>query len=162
QVSGVETQIADEGATIVSNAAGDLFTFWGDGGNQQLLFAKSTNGGLSFGAPRQVAKTISYGGTTGVFAANGAAWVGLGAAAFHDATHDDVYASWSDLSGEAGCTLWSQAPSFHAPPNTCKSRVWLARSPDGGATWSLPVMIHHPVANDDQFLPVLALDEADG
>src|ERR1700688_1796007 len=57
QVSGAETTGTAIGGDVKTYAFGDLFAFYPDTGSQGIYVAKSTNGGVSFGAPVQIATT---------------------------------------------------------------------------------------------------------
>jgi hypothetical protein len=76
------------------------------------------------------------------------------------ASKDLVYAVWTDLSGESGCTS-GLGPGSNVS-SSCKSRIWFARSTDGGATWSAPTMINNQSGKNDQFHSRLCVDETDG
>jgi hypothetical protein len=162
QVSDARTVQATEGAEAETNSAGDVFGFWGDGGSRQLFVAKSTDGGATFGAPVVLAHTFDQGSVWVPATASGVASTHVSGGAFKNGTENQVYAVWVDLSGEAGCTIWNEQPVFVVGGNSCTSRVWFARSTDGGATWSQPVKIHHQPTRNDQFMPVLAVDETSG
>jgi hypothetical protein len=61
------------------------------------------------------------------------ALVYVSAGAYRTAAKNLVYASWTDLSGAAGCNSPGNEPGANTA-SACKSRVWFARSTDGGAT----------------------------
>ena len=81
--------------------------------------------------------------------------------AYRTATKNLVYASWTDLSGVAGCTSPANEPGTNVA-STCKTRVWFARSTDGGATWGAPVMINNQASLNDQFNQWMVVDETTG
>ena len=72
-----------------------------------------------------------------------------------------VYAVWTDLSGETGCTAASNEPGTSAT-SACKTRIWFAKSANGGTTWGAPVKLNNPSGKNDQFNPWLAVDETNG
>ncbi|HKC24908.1 MAG TPA: dockerin type I repeat-containing protein, partial [Thermoanaerobaculia bacterium] len=74
---------------------------------------------------------------------------------------NDVYASWTDLSGEAGCTTNSDEPGTNAA-SACKTRVWFTRSTNGGTTWETPRKTYDQVSLNDQFNQRLAIDASTG
>jgi Neuraminidase (sialidase) len=82
-------------------------------------------------------------------------------AAYRTATVNNVYASWVDQTGVSGCNAPANEPGTNAA-STCKSRVWVARSTDGGATWGAPVMINNQASLNDQFNQWLGVDETTG
>ena len=55
--------------------------------------------------------------------------------AYTHGTTNNVYATWTDLSGATGCTAPANEPGTNAA-STCKTRIWFSRSTDGGATWA--------------------------
>ena len=84
----------------------------------------------------------------------------ISAGAYRTATKDLVYAVWTDLSGEAGCTTGGGPGT--STGSTCKTRVWFIRSTDGGTTWSTPAMINNQAGMNDQFHSRLCVDETNG
>jgi hypothetical protein len=164
QVSGPETTGTAIGGDIKTNSAGDVFVFWPeDRGNQQIHVAKSTNGGISFGAPVTIATIFASQRQISIPAdttPHRLARVYVSGGAYRTASKDLVYAVWTDLSGDAGCTSGLGPGSNVA--STCKSRIWFARSVDGGATWSAPVKINDQPGLNDQFHSRLCVDETDG
>jgi len=140
QVSGAETTGTAIGSDIKTNRDGDVFGFWPATGNRGVFVTKSTNGGVSFGTPVKIATTFdSF--DIGVPSFNGRrALIYVSAGAYRTAAKNLVYASWTDLSGAAGCTIPANEPGSNTA-STCKSRVWFSRSTDGGATWSAPVKL---------------------
>jgi hypothetical protein len=160
KVSGAETLGTAVGGDVKTNANGDVFAFYPDTGSQGIYVAKSTNGGASFGTPVHIATTfgsfqfaIPADDSRGVLIyPTGGAW--------RAASVNDVYVAWNDLSGDPGCTA-GQGPGSRAS-SLCKSRIFFARSTDGGATWSAPVKINDPTVRNDQFFPWLVVDESSG
>jgi len=161
QVSGAETTGTGIGADVKTNARGDLFVLWPDTGSRRLYTVKSSDGGASFGAPVAVAETFgAY--DIGIPAMNlRRALIYVAAGAYRTAVDDDVFAAWTDLSGASGCTAPPDEPGGNAG-SACKSRVWFARSTDGGATWAAAAMVNPAAATSDQLNPWLAVDEATG
>ncbi|HZF14094.1 MAG TPA: hypothetical protein VFE33_35310 [Thermoanaerobaculia bacterium] len=160
-LSDVRTLLSTEGAEAATNSAGEIFGFWIDGESGRIFVAKSSDGGVSFDPPVDIA--TSFGRfRLSLPAAPNTASMHVSGGAFRNATENQVYAAWADLSGEAGCKLWTEQPTFVVGGNACKSRLWFSRSADGGATWSPPVKIDHRPTLDDQFSPVLAVDESSG
>jgi hypothetical protein len=161
QISGAETAGTALGCDVKTNGAGDLFVFWPATGNHRLLMARSLDGGASFGAPVTIATTWdSYDVSLPAFS-DRRALIYVAGGAYRTATRNLVYASWTDLSGEPGCTSADDEPDMNRS-SPCTTRIWFSRSADGGATWSVPVRLHHEPAKSDQFNPSLAVDEATG
>ena len=161
QVSGPETVGTGIGADITSNLLGQVFAFWPDTASRGIFMAKSTDGGASFGAPVRVATTFGSYEISVPASRLRPPLIYVSAATYRDALNDFVYAVWTDLTGAAGCLLPSDEPRGNAA-STCKSRIWFARSLNGGATWQRPTMLSNSPAKNDQFLPRLAVDESDG
>ncbi|HBL28843.1 MAG TPA: hypothetical protein DD490_18570, partial [Acidobacteria bacterium] len=161
QVSGAETTGTAIGSDVKTNSYGDVFGFWPATGNRRLLVTKSTDGGASYSAPVIITTTFdSYEIPVPAFATR-KILIYVSAGAYRTATKNMVYASWTDLSGEAGCTLGSQAPNTNVN-STCKTRIWFSRSSDGGTTWSAPVKINNQAGLNDQFNQWMVVDETNG
>jgi hypothetical protein len=161
QVSGAESTGTAIGGDVKTNAAGDVFAFWPTTTNRRIFVAKSTTGGASFATPVQIATTFdSF--DIGVPSFNSRrALIYVAAAAYRTATRDEVYATWVDLTGAAGCTSSANEPGSNTA-STCKTRIWFARSTSGGTTWSAPVMLNNQPSLNDQYNQWLALDETNG
>lgn len=161
QVSGAETTGTGIGGDIKTNSYGDVFAFWPDTGSRNLFVAKSTDGGAAFAAPVTIATTFgSF--QIGIPADNSRqVLIYLSGAAYRTAAKDLVYAVWTDLTGVSGCNSGANDPGS-VVASDCKTRVWFARSTDGGATWSAPRMINNQASKNDQFNPKLAIDETNG
>ncbi|HEY0512873.1 MAG TPA: sialidase family protein [Thermoanaerobaculia bacterium] len=161
QVSKTETSGTAIGCSLASNANGDAFAFWPATGNSRVIVAKSTNGGTSWGTPVVIATTKdSYDIGVPSFASR-RALIYVSGAAYRTATVNNVYASWVDLTGASGCTAPANEPGTNAA-STCKTRVWFARSTDGGVTWSAPVMTNNQSSLNDQFNQWLGVDDTTG
>lgn len=161
QVTGSESTGTAIGSDIKTNSAGEVFAFWPTTGNRRIFVAKSTNGGTSYGTPVQIATTFD-GFDIGVPSFNGRrALIYTASAAYKTQTKNLVYTSWTDLSGETGCTAPANEPGSNIN-STCKTRIWFARSTDGGATWSPAVKINNQAGLNDQFNQWLVVDETNG
>jgi hypothetical protein len=161
QVSGGETLGTAIGGDIKTNGAGDVFAFWPATGNSRIIVAKSTDGGASFGVPNVIA-TTSGSFDIGIPAMDSRrALIYVAAGAFSTSLLNNVYASWTDLTGAAGCNLPADEPGANTS-SPCKIRIWFARSTNGGVTWSVPVMLNNQPSLNDQFNQWLTVDENDG
>lgn len=161
QVSGAESTGTAIGSDVKTNSEGDVFGFWPTTTNRKVFVVKSTNGGASYGTPVQIATTFD-GFDIGVPSFNGRrALIYISGGAYKTPTKNLVYAAWTDLSGEGGCTGAGNEPGNNVA-STCKTRIWFARSTDGGATWSPKVMINNQAGLNDQFNQCLAVDEMTG
>lgn len=159
RIGGAETTGYPVGSEIKTNANGEVFGFWNDSGSRRLFVAKSTNGGASFGAAVAIASTWDLYQFSVPAMHN--AQISVSGGARRTGTKNLVYATWADLTGASGCNAPVYEPGSDAS-SSCKTRVWFARSTDGGATWSAPVMINDQASLNDQLHPKLAVDETDG
>jgi hypothetical protein len=160
QVSGAETTGTAIGDDVKTNANGDVFGFFPDTGSQRINVVKSTNGGVSFGTPVRIGSTFASFEFAIPADASRQVLIYVSGGAYRTATKNNVYATWNDLSGASGCTSGG-GPGTNAS-STCKSRIWFARSTDGGTTWSSPVKINDQSGLNDQFFPWMVVDETNG
>jgi hypothetical protein len=161
QVSGSETTGTAIGADVKTNSAGDVFGFYPDTGSRGIYVVKSTNGGASYSAPVKIVTTYdSYDIGVPSFSSR-RILLYVSGGAYRNGTTNNVYALWSDLSGDSGCTAASNEPGT-STTSTCKTRIWFSRSTDGGATWSARVKINNQSGLNDQFNPFIAVDETNG
>ena len=161
QVSGAESTGTAIGGDIRSNSVGEVFGFWPTTTNRRIIMVKSTDGGNTWAPGIQVATTFD-GFDIGIPSfATRRAFIYVSGGGYRTMAKNNVYASWTDLSGETGCTSAANEPGTNAA-STCKMRVWFSRSTDGGATWSAPVKINNQATNNDQFSQWLAIDETNG
>jgi hypothetical protein len=160
QVSGGETTGTAIGADVKTNANGDVFGFFPDTGSRRLNVVKSTNGGVSFGAPVRLGTTFASFEFAVPSNASRQPLIYISGGAYRTGTKNNVYATWNDLSGDSGCTSGG-GPGTNAA-STCKSRIWFARSTDGGTTWSAAVKLNNQSGLNDQFFPWMVVDETNG
>ena len=154
------------GGDVKTNGSGDVFAFWPgfDPVNQadaRILMNKSTDGGQTLGAAITVGRTFMIYHIPIPAQSSRYVLIYPSAAAYRTATKNLVYASWTDLTGAPGCSSVANAPNTNTT-SPCKTRVWFARSTDGGATWSTQVMINNQTSLNDQFGQRLAVDETTG
>ena len=174
QVSGAETTGEGIGGDIKTNSAGHVFAFWPDtviaptkandnpATTGRLFVAKSTDGGVHFGKPVQIASTFdSF--DIGIPSNNTRrALMYLSGAAWHTATEDLVYAIWMDQATAPGSTGGHNNEPGSNVNSPLKTRIWFSRSVDGGAHWEASRMINNQASLNDQFNPRLAMDETNG
>ncbi len=161
QVSGAESVGQALGGDVKTNAFGDVFGFWPTTVNRKVFAVKSTNGGVSYGTPVQIATTFdSF--DIGIPSFNSRrALIYVSGGAYRTAGKDLDYATWTDLTGAAGCTSSANEPGANVA-STCKTRIWFSRSTNGGSTWSAPAMLNNQASLNDQFNQALAVDETTG
>jgi hypothetical protein len=149
------------GADVKTNSSGDVFGFFPDTGSRGIFVVKSTNGGTSYAAPVKLVTTYdSYDIGVPAFSSR-RILVYVSGGAYRNGTTNNVYALWTDLSGDTGCTAAANEPGT-STTSTCKTRIWFSRSTDGGATWSARTKINNQSSLNDQFNPFLAVDETNG
>ncbi|MEO8460440.1 MAG: hypothetical protein ABI451_07920 [Dokdonella sp.] len=161
QVSGAESTGTAIGGDVKSNSMGDAFGFWPTTTNRRVFVTKSTTCGASWATPVQIATTFD-GFDIGVPSfASRRAFIYVSSGAYRTASKNMVYATWLDLSGEAGCTAAANEPGSNVA-SVCKTRIWFSRSTDGGATWSVKAMLNNQASLNDQFNQWLVVDETTG
>ncbi len=161
QVSGAETTGTGIGGDVKTNRSGVVFGTWPDTGSQKIWTVRSTNGGASFTAPVKVANTFGSFDIGIPADSSRRALIYASTGTYQDFSHNAVYVTWNDLSGEPGCTTPNDEPGFN-PSATCKTRIWFASSTDGGVTWSAAKMINNQASLNDQFFPWLNVDPTTG
>ncbi len=161
QVSKTESTGTAIGCSLASNANGDAFVFWPTTGNSRIVMAKTTNGGSSWGTPVVIATSKDSYDIGIPSMASRRALIYVSGGAYRTATVNNVYASWTDLTGASGCTAPANEPGTNAA-STCKTRIWVARSTNGGTTWGAPVMINNQASLNDQFNQWLGVDDSTG
>jgi hypothetical protein len=161
QVSGAESTGTAIGGDVKTNGSGDVFGFWPTTTNAKTFVVKSTNGGVSYGTPVQIATTFDTYDIGVPSFNNRRALIYVSGGAFRNASKDMVYATWTDLTGSSGCTAPANEPGANTA-STCKTRIWFSRSTDGGATWSPKAMVNNQASLNDQFNQWLAVDETTG
>jgi hypothetical protein len=133
---------------------GIVYVFWLDFGNSSIRMVKSTDGGVTFSLPTTV---VNINPTPGQFPNSEFRTQSLPAAGVDPRT-GAVYVTWADYhatQANAACP-----PDPTAPPNqVCDADILLARSTDGGTTWSAPTRVNQDPVGDgkDQFEPALAV-----
>ncbi|HXU47345.1 MAG TPA: hypothetical protein VN783_17600 [Thermoanaerobaculia bacterium] len=161
QISGAESSDTVTGADVEVNGDGFVYAFWTSKGNRKIFLRFSLDGGSSFEAPVEIASTFGKVDVSVPAIANRRALIYVSAATFRSVSKAMVYAAWTDLSGNAGCTSPGNEPKTD-PTSPCTSRIWFARSADFGQTWEAPVRINNPAEKNDQFHPALAVDPTTG
>ena len=162
QVSGNETFGTGIGADVKTNRLGTVFGFWPDTDSQRIFMVRSNNGGQSYSRPLLISRTFASFDVAvpAMFRRRFLIYVTAGAF-YRNPKKNMVYAAWADLAGGRGCSSPEHEPGTNRTA-ACTSRIWLARSTNGGNSWLRPVMINNPKTLNDQFNPWLAVDETTG
>ena len=161
QTSAGETTGTAIGADIKTNQDGIVFAFWPDTGSSKIYLAKSTNGGASFTTPSAVVTTFDSFDIGMPSFASRRALIYTSSAAYKSGATNNVYTSWVDLSGEAGCTVPANEPATNAA-STCKTRIWFSGSTDGGTSWSAKKMLNNQPTLNDQYNQAMTVDPVTG
>lgn len=138
------------GSDIKTNSAGAVFGFWPNTASKKIQVVRSVNGGRTWSSPGVIATTIDSFDIGIPAQGRRRVLIYVSGGAFRGNGRDHVYAAWTDLSS-ASCKAAA-----------CKTRVWFARSTDGGRSWSRKRMINNQATAGDQFNQALAVDETNG
>jgi hypothetical protein len=161
QVSGRETTGTGIGSDVKTNAAGHVFGFWPDTGSRKLYLVRSLNGGASYSKPITIARLFNSFIIQLPAQSRRAALIYVTGGAFLSGKKNNVYVAWTDLTGTRGCSTPFDDPRENVG-SACKSRIWFAKSTNGGLRWSKPRMINNPSTLNDQFNPWMVVDETTG
>lgn len=161
QVSGAETTGTGIGSDVKTNAAGHVFGFWPDTGSRKIYFVRSLNGGASYSKPTVLAKLFNSFVIQLPAQSRRSALLYVTGGAFLNGKKSNVYAAWMDLTGVNGCSTPFDDPRENVG-SACKSRIWFAKSTNGGLKWSKPKMLNNPSTRNDQFNPWMVVDETTG
>ncbi|MFN7967384.1 MAG: hypothetical protein U0V87_17045 [Acidobacteriota bacterium] len=113
---------------VATDPSGNIYYVWPAFNSQRVLMKKSTDGGVTFGATKIIANTnasFTY-SLPSMDSRNAAIYAAVDTDLSSGAFRGSIYATWGDtVSPESGI------------PADNHSRVWVARSRDGGNTWQL-------------------------
>jgi hypothetical protein len=137
---------------------GALYVFWRDFSRGRNRVAKSTDGGLTYSAPRTV---VSYRESPSPFPGSAFRNGNIPAGAV-DPVDGTVYLSYMDYHATNPDEDCPEAGEEPIEGQVCDADVMLVRSTDGGATWSEPIRVNQdPVGNGkDQFQQQLAVTDS--
>ncbi|MDQ2911313.1 MAG: glycoside hydrolase [Actinomycetota bacterium] len=160
-----------QGADVVVASNGDVYVFWREftlnNANQaEIVFAKSTNGGLTFGNPQRVWGPLQGYDRSDIYVTGGRArdcgsliFLCVSHFTFHrtdtlpNGTADKyggVYATWEQLDP----ALADNGDTYHPDG---QSQVVVSKSTNGGGSWTAPTEADHQ-ALGHQFWPNLEYD----
>lgn len=136
------------GADPFVGADGTLYVAWHDVQNNLLAESSSTDGGQTFGATHTVAATNAAFdiGIPAMATRRALVYPACGVDTSADAAHGTLYCSWTDQTSSNG------------------TDIFVARSANGGQTWSAPTRVNDDPAGvaNDQFNQWLAVDPVTG
>jgi hypothetical protein len=161
QISGGETLGTGIGSDIKTDGLGRVYAFWPDTGSRKIYFAKSTDGGSSFSRPVAVSPTFQSFQTILPAQFSRGVLLYTTAGVSINGKNVNVYVAWTDLVGGRGCSTPYDDPDDNVN-SACKTRIWFAKSTDGGTKWAKAKAINNPSSKNDQLNPWLAVDESSG
>jgi hypothetical protein len=133
---------------------GPLYVFWLDfAGDGRIRMAKSTDGGQSFSSPSTVAEISQVPRLfpNSAFRNLSIPWAAA------DPKDGSVYVSWADYHNTTPDEPCPEGTDPPAPGQVCDADILMAKSTNGGGSWSGPTRINQdPVGNGkDQFQQAL-------
>src|SRR5215813_13217313 len=135
-----------QGAFVAVGPDHSVYAFWYAGATVQMR--KSTDQGLTFGAPVTVASGL-IGGTNGDLGLSGIRQGTTTPAGFRSS--EFPHAAVNPVNGNVYATFANK------PAGADKADVFLVQSTDGGATWGGPVRVNDDATTTDQWQPTLAV-----
>ncbi|MFN3781126.1 MAG: hypothetical protein ACK4SO_02995, partial [Candidatus Kapaibacteriota bacterium] len=129
---------------------GEVFVVWNDGIEKGIGFAKSTDGGNSFSAPKIIIRYNPFGRPKNITNQGYRHTV-------KDKVRAEAYPSIvCDYTGGPRNGYLYLCWAADSVPN-----IYFSRSTDGGQSWTTPKIVHS-VEDNDQFWPWIALDPVNG
>jgi hypothetical protein len=135
-----------QGAFVAVGPDHSVYVFWYAGTSIQMR--KSTDQGLTFGAPVTVASGL-VGGTNGDLALTGIRQGTTTASGFR--SNEFPHAAVNPVNGNIYVTFANN------PAGVDKADIFVAQSTDGGVTWGAPVRVNDDATTTDQWQPTLAV-----
>ncbi|MBP7810401.1 MAG: T9SS type A sorting domain-containing protein [Bacteroidia bacterium] len=133
-----------EGATPAVGPLGEVYVAWAS--QNGLMFQKSTNGGITW-LPLEQAITATPGGwdytIAGVQRCNGLPFTVCDLS--NGPNKGTIYVNWSDQRN-----------------GILDTDIWLVKSTDNGATWSLPKRVNDDLPGKQQFMSHMTIDQVTG
>src|SRR5215510_8753706 len=135
-----------QGAFVAVGPDHSVYAFWYAGATIQMR--KSTDQGLTFGAPVTVASGL-VGGVNGDLGLTGIRQGTTTASGFR--SNEFPHAAVNPVNGNIYATFANN------PAGVDKADIFVAQSTDGGATWGAPVRVNDDATTTDQWQPTLAV-----
>src|SRR5712692_6450762 len=133
----VSNSVLNQGSVPVVGPDGTLYVVWNNLSNNQIMEAKSADGGVSFSSPVVVSSLVPLPQPPN-FLANSFFRVNSNPTAAADDTNGNVYVAWADYRNGYADILSS-------------------RSLDGGISWSKPIRVNDDTTTNDHFFPWMAV-----
>jgi len=137
----------NQGAFVTVGPDHSVYVFWLTG-STTIQMRKSTDQGLTFGAPITVASGL-VGGTNGDLALSGLRQGTAAVSGFR--SNEFPHAAVNPVNGNIYVTYNSDGAGAD------RADVFLVQSTDGGATWSAPFKVNDDATATDQWQPTLAV-----
>jgi hypothetical protein len=137
-----------QGAYITVGPDHSVYAFWYQGTNGTIQMRKSTDFGVTFGAPVTVVSGL-VGGVNGDMGLTGIRQGTATAAGFR--SNQFPHATVNPVTGNVYVTFANDGTGAD------KADVFLTQSTDGGATWGAPVKVNDDATTTDQWMPTLAV-----
>src|SRR5215470_17517731 len=135
-----------QGAFVSVGPDHSVYALWYAGATVQMR--KSTDQGLTFGAPVTVASGL-IGGTNGDLGLTGIRQGTTTASGFRSS--EFPHAAVNPVNGNIYATFANN------PAGVDKADIFVVQSTDGGATWGAPVRVNDDATTTDQWQPTLAV-----
>src|SRR5215510_2996376 len=143
---GTQIVTGSQGAFVAVGPDHSVYAFWFAGATLQMR--KSTDQGLTFGAPVTVASGL-VGGVNGDLGLTGIRQGTSTPAGFR--SNEFPHAAVNPVNGNIYVTFANN------PPGVDKVDIFVAQSTDGGATWGAPIRVNDDATTTDQWQPTLAV-----
>ncbi|HMT28443.1 MAG TPA: T9SS type A sorting domain-containing protein [Bacteroidia bacterium] len=146
QISGdcIDEDNTTEGAVPALGPNGEVYVSWA--GPAGLTFDRSTDGGASW-LSQDISVSAIPGGwdfaIPGIYRANGLPITTCDTSG--GPNNGTIYINWSDQRN-----------------GTTNTDIWLAKSTDGGNTWSLPIKVNDDATQRQQFFTWMTIDQTNG
>src|SRR5262249_11709078 len=128
------------GSNIVVGPDHSVYVFWWDAhSGQQLMVARSTDGGQTFGGPVSVA-TLNTTGVNGDLGLNGGFRTNAFPQAAVNPVTGDIYVVYNEN-----------------PTGVHRAQFYFPQSSDQGASWSGPIQLNDDSTTNDQWQPAISV-----
>jgi len=136
---------------------GEIYVAYANLDKTTLDFVKSSDCGLTWSAGKTISATFAnYDiGIIAMCSRRALIYPAIDVDRSNSTRRGWAYVAWTDANSAGIC------PGAGCPA-ACTTNIRFSRSSDGGATWSVPTLVHTNTASVDQFNQWLAVDDSDG